>query len=42
MKNRLTFIIAIVLLALLVAAVRARGGGFLSRLAPMLHGPASH
>lgn len=42
MKNRVAVVIAILLLVLLVAAVRARGGGFLARLAPILHGPAGH
>ena len=41
MKNRTLLILLVVGLLVAVFVVRARGGGFLRSLAPMIHGSAS-
>jgi hypothetical protein len=42
MKNRTLLIVIVAVLLLAVAALRARGGGFLRSLAPMIHGTPAH
>ena len=42
MKNRNLVFLVLAILLLVAVVVRARGGGFLRCLAPMIHGTPSH
>ncbi len=42
MKNRTLVLVILAILLLAAVAMRARGGGFLRSLAPMIHGTPSH
>jgi hypothetical protein len=42
MSTRTLVIVIVAVLLLAVVAVRATGGGFLRRLAPMIHGTPGH